>query len=251
MALYNKELLSATEFNKDQVYFQGHGDNNCFIKSNFKVFYKFDRVVPLVTKVSKTRKCTTTMDKLNKAMTKETPLRYLYQNDPNIPIGVLGMIDNTLDIAECGNQSVAKNAVLNSFVENQRLQISHEKSAVIHIGNVSKCKQRCPKLKVHEQDMKTASSAKYLGDIVSGKTSVHDTIERRRNEGWGKVSQILGILNEVPTGTLRTQIGLKMRETKLCNNLLYNAGLSRSTSPSSKASSAPDLRQSTFLCISS
>ena len=71
--------------------------------------------------------------------------------------------------------------------------------------------------------MKTASSAKYLGDIVSGKTSVHDTIERRRNEGWGKVSQILGILNEVPTGTLRTQIGLKMRETKLCNNLLYNA----------------------------
>ena len=168
-------------------------------------------------------KCTTTMDKLNKAMRKEVPLQYLYQNDPNIPIGVLGMIDDTLDISECGNQSVAKNAVLNSFLENQRLQISHEKSAVIHIGNASKCKQRCPRLKVHEKDMKTASSSKYLGDMVSGKASVHDTIERRRSEGWGKVSQILGILNEVPTGTLRTQIGLKMRETKLCNNLLYNA----------------------------
>ena len=72
-------------------------------------------------------KCTTTMDKLNKAMRKEAPLQYLYKNDPNIPIGVLGMIDDTLDIAECGNQSVAKNAVLNLFVENQRLQISHEK----------------------------------------------------------------------------------------------------------------------------
>ena len=71
--------------------------------------------------------------------------------------------------------------------------------------------------------MKTASSARYLGDIVSGKTSIHDTIERRRSEGWGKESQILGILNEIPTGTLRTQIGLKMRETELCNNLLYNA----------------------------
>ena len=67
------------------------------------------------------------MDKLNKAMKKETPLQYLYQNDPNIPLGVLGMIDDTLDISECGNQSVVKNVVLNSFVENQRLQLSHEK----------------------------------------------------------------------------------------------------------------------------
>ena len=103
-----------------------------------------------------------------------------------------------------------------------RLPVLHDQDPPVNV-NVIKCKQRCPRLKVHEQDMKTASSSKYLGDIVSGKASVHDTIERRRSEGWGKVSQILGILNEVPTGTLRTQIGLKMRETKLCNNLLYNA----------------------------
>ena len=51
----------------------------------------------------------------------------MYQNDPNIPIDVMGMIDDTLDISECGNQSVAKNVVLNSILENQRFQISHEK----------------------------------------------------------------------------------------------------------------------------
>ena len=70
---------------------------------------------------------------------------------------------------------------------------------MIHIGNPNKCKQKCPKLKVHEQAMKSATSAKYLGDVVSGRTSVHDTIEKRRSEGWGRISQIMGILEEVPT----------------------------------------------------
>ena len=57
-------------------------------------------------------KCTTTMDKLNKVMLKEDHLKYFYRNDQDIPIGVLGMVDDQLDISECGNQAVQKNAVL-------------------------------------------------------------------------------------------------------------------------------------------
>ena len=108
-------------------------------------------------------KCTTTMDKLNKTMLKEDKLKYHYKNDRNIPIGVLGMVDDTLDIAECGLQSIQKNSVLNSFIENQRLELSKEKSSVIHVGKPSKCKEKCPKLKVHENDMIDATSTKYLG----------------------------------------------------------------------------------------
>ena len=74
------------------------------------------------------------------------------------------MFDDQLDISECGTQAVQKNAVLNSFIENQRLELSQEKSCFIHIDNDKKCKEKCPTLKVHNHDMKTVSSAKYLGD---------------------------------------------------------------------------------------
>ena len=70
--------------------------------------------------------------------------------------------------------------------------------------------------------MKVATSAKYLGDIVSDRGGSHDTIDKRRSEGWGKVSQIMGLVSEIPSGSFRIQIGLKMRETKLCNNLLFS-----------------------------
>ena len=45
-------------------------------------------------------KCTTMMDKLNKSMMVEDTLKYHYKNDQNIPIGVLGMVDDTLTISE-------------------------------------------------------------------------------------------------------------------------------------------------------
>ena len=162
------------------------------------------------------------MDKLNKAMLKEDVLKYHYKNDLDIPIGVLGMVDDTLDIAECGNQSIKKNAVLNSFIENQRLELSEDKSSVIHIGKSNKCKDKCPTLKVHQSDMKTSTSTKYLGDIISSKGGCHETIEKRRSEGWGRVSEIMGLISEVTTTNFRTQIGLKLRETKLCNGSLHN-----------------------------
>ena len=70
--------------------------------------------------------------------------------------------------------------------------------------------------------MKTASSAKYLGDIVSEEGGTKDTIEKRRSEGWGKIAQIIGLLSEVTCGDYRIQIGLKLRESKLCSGLLCN-----------------------------
>ena len=70
--------------------------------------------------------------------------------------------------------------------------------------------------------MKTSTSTKYLGDIISSKGGSHETIEKRRTEGWGRVSEIMGLISEVTTTNFRTQIGLKLRETKLCNGSLHN-----------------------------
>ena len=59
------------------------------------------------------------MDQLNKTAVSDQSLQYYYRGDMNIPIGILGMVDDTLAVALCGNHSKRKNAVKNSFVETQ------------------------------------------------------------------------------------------------------------------------------------
>ena len=168
-------------------------------------------------------KCTTSMDTLNKAAMGDQTLQYKYQGDPDIPIGVLGMIDDTLGVSECGSASIRKNAVINSFIETQRLTLSNEKSVVVHIGKEKKCTLPCPVLKVHDDPMNKKDSTKYLGNILSSKGGVAETVEDRRTKGWGKIAQVMGILGVVDMGTHRLEVGLLLREAILVNSLLYSA----------------------------
>ena len=50
---------------------------------------------------------------------------------------------------------------------------------------------------------------------------MRETIEDRRNKGWGKVSDISGILSEMPD-TRKVEIGLRMRVAKLINGMIYS-----------------------------
>ena len=166
-------------------------------------------------------KCTVSMDMLNKTILKQDHLTYQYRGDPNIRIGVLGMVDDNLSISECGTKSVQKNAVINSFIDTQRLTLSKDKSVVLHIGNEKKCQQPCPKLKVHSHYMKTTKSQKYLGDIISSSGNIRETVEDRRNKGWGRVAEISGILAQLPDNR-KVEIGLKLRDAKLINGMIFS-----------------------------
>ena len=94
-------------------------------------------------------------------MKQKHSLLYKYEGDPGITIRVLGMIDDTLGIAECGASSVEKNSVINSFMETHKMQMHGEKSVVLHVGKASKCEQPCPVLKVHEEKMHEVKGVKY------------------------------------------------------------------------------------------
>ena len=167
-------------------------------------------------------KCTTNMDKLNKLTLTVKQLQYKYKGDPNIPIGVLGMVDDTLGVSNCGNDSIKKNAIINSFVETQRQELSHEKSVVVHISR-KKCTVPCPTLRVHNDPMDKSECAKYLGNYITHKGGVNETVEDRRKKGWGKISQIMAILGEVDMGENRLEAGLLLRESILINSLLFSA----------------------------
>ena len=114
-----------------------------------------------------------------------------------------------------------KNAVINSFIKTQRLTLSKSKSVVIHVGKPSKCKQPCPTLKVHNHTMTTVQSQRYLGDIITATGSQRETVEDRRNSGWGKLSEITGILSELPQ-VRKVEVGLKLREAKIVNGMIYS-----------------------------
>ena len=166
-------------------------------------------------------KCTNSMDTLNKTMLKQDHLTYKYRSDPGIKIGVMGMVDDNLSISQCGLSSVQKNAVINLFIDTQRLTLSKEKSVVIHVGKTSRCKNQCPTLKAHKHTMKTVQSHRYLGDIITSTGSLRESIEDRRNKGWGKVAEISGILSELPS-IRRVEVGLKLREAKIVNGMIYS-----------------------------
>jgi hypothetical protein len=72
-------------------------------------------------------KCTSSMDTLNQIILPQDHLTYQYKGDQSVGIGVLGMVDDTLAIARCGVSSVQKNAVINSFIDTQRLTLSASK----------------------------------------------------------------------------------------------------------------------------
>ena len=124
-------------------------------------------------------KCVVSMDKVNKVMLADDSLTYKYRGDPNIHLGVLGMVDDILAISHCGIASIKKNAIMNSFIEQQRLTMSKTKSVVLHIGRKSKCYNPCPTLRVHDTYMKTADSVRYLGDIISASGARRPCIEDR------------------------------------------------------------------------
>ena len=76
--------------------------------------------------------CTTTMDKLGQIKYDNPELLYKYKNSVGIP--ALEMVDNILDIQKCGIDSVKSNQVVNTFIENKKLELGPDKFHKIHCG---------------------------------------------------------------------------------------------------------------------
>ena len=78
-------------------------------------------------------------------------------------------------------------------------------------------------MKVHTQNMHNITSSKYLGKVLMSGGGLRETITDRRNKGWGKVAQILGILGEVLLGQHRIEVGFLLSKAILTSALLYSA----------------------------
>ena len=116
------------------------------------------------------------------------------------------------------------NSIVNVKIESKKLRLSQDKCYKIHIGRKSKPGDKCKvDLKVHNEDMKSAKEAKYLGDIINEEGNVNSTIDERCQKGIGIVSQISSMLNSISLGFYYIEIALILRDARLINGTLTNS----------------------------
>ena len=78
-------------------------------------------------------------------------------------------------------------------------------------------------MKVHDDEMKTVSHATYLGDVISEKGSIDETINQRGQKATGITTQIASILSSICLGSFNFDIAIVMREAKFVNAILTNS----------------------------
>ena len=71
--------------------------------------------------------------------------------------------------------------------------------------------------------MEQSDQEKYLGDIVHKSGKGRPNIEARKGKGYGILSNILAIVDEVPLGHWRVDAGLNLRQAMLLNGILFNS----------------------------
>ena len=59
--------------------------------------------------------------------------------------------------------------------------------------------------------MEEKTKAKYLGDIFDNSGKVRINIEERRAKGFAIINEILAIIEEIPLGKYKIEIGLNLR----------------------------------------
>ena len=118
--------------------------------------------------------CTSSIDMLGKSSDSTPQTLYQYKG---VPIPPLGMVDDIICVTNSG-KSENMNNLINTFIENKNLRLSSTKCYQIHIG---KGHTTCPKLRVHDKEMKETEKEKYLGDIVDQNSSIQATIESRKS----------------------------------------------------------------------
>ena len=160
--------------------------------------------------------CTSTIHNLGKQCYASPQEMYQYKG---VPIPPLGMVDDIICVTNV-NQTQKMNQIINTFIESKKLKRSTTKCYQIHIGEGH---LKCPKLKVHDSDMKVTQSEKYLWDIVNSTGSIQETIDKQKSKGQGIITEILAIINEIPLGKHRIVVALKLREVMLLNGILYNS----------------------------
>ena len=141
-------------------------------------------------------KCSVQIDTLGKECLHRGGKFFKYKEC--LPVPPLSLVDDVLAVGFCGSDSLRLNSIIQSKMATKKLKLGKNKCFQIHVGN--KLDKVCPTLNVHQDVMKTASSEKYLGDIITNSGQIDQNIQARVNKGVGSVNTIMSLLEEISFG---------------------------------------------------
>ena len=161
-------------------------------------------------------KCSVSIDSIGKESLENThDILYKYKNCTSI--SPLSLIDDIIAVGNCSSDSVKVNATIQGKILGKQLELSHKKCFKMHVGKQHEC---CPTLSVNSKEMKTTSSERYLGDIITSDAKINKNITDRYNKGIGYCNQILSMLKEISFGQYHFEQALQLRNAKLINGML-------------------------------
>ena len=112
------------------------------------------------------------------------------------------MVDDVLGIQKCSSKSRKLNNAINTFIELEKLTLSQKK---VSQRTCWKRLQNCPDFNVHGEKMGNSQQETYLGDKIDRSGKLKPTIESRISRGYGAISNILAIVNEIPLAHRRVE----------------------------------------------
>ena len=72
-------------------------------------------------------------------------------------------------------------------------------------------------------DMKNSDKEKYLGDYVTSQGNSNETLIARKVRAYAILSEIRALLQDIPLGSRRVEIGLALRDAWFINGILFNS----------------------------
>ena len=207
--------------NNDIFYLISLMNNQCKVKVKTPVgdTDQFDvNQIEMQGTVTAPLKCAVQIDTLGRYCYKYSTGLYFYKNACAVP--PLGMIDDICGVANCGDESIILNAIVNTKIETKKLQFNQKKCVYMHVGPDD---NNCPELKTHEYEMKNVKIQTYLGDIISNLGNNSENIKSRVKIGFAAISQIKSLVKSVGFGRFDIPTGLLMRETIFGSKMLLNS----------------------------
>ena len=184
--------------------------------------------------------CSLMVDGFGKESLKEDLDPYKYKGQ--VPIPLLGMVDDIFIISESGHKSQRLNGFINAKTAVKRLQFGAQKCHVMHIGkNIPDHKKMefyVDNWKMKEVDSTTTNSkeekdifdgeedikeidcTKYLGQIISKDGTNVKNIVNRANKGIGLVNKINTTLQNTPGGRYHFELSVVMRNAVLISSII-------------------------------
>ena len=185
--------------------------------------------------------CSVSVDSFGKECQKEEKYLFYYRDYVGIPS--LAMIDDLVNISDCGLEAVKLNAYINAKSNTKKFQFGTGKCHRLHFGYKS---EMCPDLYLdtwkideceeyetgrrtlkdtvdEEYKIEDSEEERYLGDFITKDGKNSKNVSARRARGIGIVDKIFTYLNDVFLGPYFFQAALMFRSSLLLNSILINS----------------------------